>query len=94
MRNSRNSKKGDLSMSVIVMAVIALLILLVLAVMVLRGMGNFNEGANECPGRCMGIDDCRPQVNAGTHFILTGNTCRSDQGGDTCCVPLGTRGTN
>jgi type II secretory pathway pseudopilin PulG len=41
-------KKGDLSMSTIVMAVIAVLILIILASIVIRNLGDFSEGVKDC----------------------------------------------
>jgi hypothetical protein len=41
-------KKGDLSMSTIVMAVIAVLILIILVSIVIRNLGDFSEGVKDC----------------------------------------------
>jgi len=45
------SKKGDLSMSTIVMAVIALLILIVLATMIVRYLGGTNTQIDVCDNK-------------------------------------------
>lgn len=45
------SKKGDLSMSTIVMAVIALLILIVLATMIVRYLGGTNTQIDLCENK-------------------------------------------
>lgn len=46
------TKKGDLSMNTIVMAVIALLILVILVAIVLRNLGPVSDQSQKCPGKC------------------------------------------
>jgi hypothetical protein len=88
-------KKGELSLSVVVMAIIALVILLVLTFIVLRGSGNFSSGVNACGGTEVCAYDsgsCRSLV--GDDFIAVPKSCEGpiDGGvgskGRFCCRPI------
>lgn len=63
------SKRADLSMSTIVMAIIALLILIVLATMIVRNLGSTNEQINQCEnkgGTCIDAGaSCEEEVGLG-----------------------------
>lgn len=78
-------KKGDLSMSTIVMAVIAVLILVVLSAIVLRNLGGASETLSRCPGVCEPSCGDLELENPGVFYTSVPNTvCQSTS--EQCCV--------
>jgi hypothetical protein len=87
------SKTGELSLSVVVMAIIALIILLVLTFIVLRGSGNFTTGTNTCgtTESCVTSTFECEQRFAGRDVIAIPKSCTLDGGagrGNFCCRPM------
>ena len=82
-------KKGDLSMSTIVMAVIAVLILIVLASMVINNLGDARQTISACEsvgGQCFA--ECN-EFNPGGFSQQIPQSCRTDSGVDSglvCCI--------
>ena len=84
-------KKGDISLTTIIIAIIVILVLVVLVVVFSRGMGNFSFGAKSCVetrgGQC-GIADCS-DVSACSEYgcaKVKGTDCTTDR--PVCCVPI------
>lgn len=86
-------KKGELSITVIVVAAIALLVLVVLAYLVIRAGGNVSKGTscNGIPGaQCRVIENNNPYqtcmgITGGT-YVPDKHQCPENQ---VCCVPVG-----
>ena len=84
------SKKAELSLSIIVMAVVALLILVILSYITLNGTGNFADGINACNANeeCVELSsECR-DLN---FDIARPSSCTTGSGvkGKFCCQRLG-----
>ena len=84
------NKRGELSLSIIVMAVIALLILVVLSYITLNGTGNFAEGVGACNvnEQCVELaSECR----ALDYDLARPSSCKTGSGekGGYCCQRLG-----
>lgn len=86
-------KKGELSITVIVVAAIALLVLVVLAYLVIRAGGNIGTGTS-CSGipgaKCVPIENDNPystcmSIQGGT-YVPDKHQCPENQ---VCCVPVG-----
>jgi hypothetical protein len=87
-------KRGELSLSVVVMAIIALIILLVLTFIVLRGSGNFTAGTNQCGTNEICAQDKSYCANAfpGREYIAIPKSCTIDGStikGTVCCRDMG-----
>jgi hypothetical protein len=82
------NKKGDLSMSTIVMAVIAVLILIVLASMVINNLSDASEGLQQCPGRCVDGFSCSDTIGISWQEHPSAQCLEGGQpSGQLCCVP-------
>lgn len=89
------NKKGELSITVVIVAVICLIVLAVLIAILVLNSRSFNQGAQSCTdkgGTCVAkAVGCSslPQDKA-PYFIVGGTDCSNNKNAEqVCCVPLG-----
>jgi hypothetical protein len=78
-------KKAELSLSVVVMAVIAVLVLIILSSLLVRNIGIFSEGLQQCPG---GPSQCSPLGTCNGDEIAKKTNCDANSKVAVCCIPL------
>ncbi len=89
---NKTNKKGELSITVVIVAVICLIVLAVLIAILVLNSRNFNQGAQSCTdkgGTCSFDCNKDPLLNNPPYFLIPGTDCKSkDQTKPYCCTPL------
>lgn len=88
------AKKGEISLTVVIIAILALIVLAVLVFILINNSRNFNEGTSSCQEKG---GECRPENNCKQisdqkdvpYFAISAAECSSKQPKQICCVPLG-----
>jgi len=73
-------KKGELSLSVVVIAAICLVVLVVLSVIFASRMGLFNKGMKHCDTTC--VSNAKECENNGYEIALFYGKCQDDTGNE------------
>ena len=90
-------KRGELSITVVIIAVICLIVLAVLIAILVLNSRNFNQGAQSCTdkgGQCFDSCDTANTQNPANspYFLIPGTDCKSiNSAKPVCCVPLNKR---
>ena len=90
------NKKGELSITVVIVAVICLIVLAVLIAILVINSRSFNQGVTSCTdkgGYCDPTPACSStsgnKVGSPPYFVVGGTDCSNDKNNPRfCCVPL------